>query len=208
MKARINLYHREFRPTFEWISGSHLIALACISFVLCGMAYAGLLSWQQKVERDAQRIAQNLQQQQQTIDELTNSLQTRLNNPKLAAQLKQITAQISSQEALLMSVKDMGELKQKSFSSLFDALANANSDNLWITAFTLDESELNIIGSIAKPAALTQWIGDLSNTEFFKGQEFYDARVLRKDGELSFELNSSKKSSELLVAQGGENGTK
>jgi hypothetical protein len=126
----------------------------------------------------------------------------------LAAQMNDLQLQISSQETLLLQVKDMGELKQKSFSGLFDALASANSEYLWITNFTLNESDLNITGNIAKPSALTTWIGDLSNTVFFKGQEFHDARVLREDGELVFQLNSRKKSDDLLVAQGASNASR
>ncbi|WP_371193510.1 PilN domain-containing protein [Glaciecola sp. SC05] len=205
MKARINLYHREFRPTFEWITGSHLLMLVGISVLLTGVVYGGLLSWKQNIQLDADALAQRVKQEQQNINELTDALQARLNNPMLSAQLNNLQLQISSQDTLLLRVKDMGELKQKSFSGLFDALASANSDYVWITNFTLDESDLNIVGSIAKPSALTKWISDLSSTTFFSGQEFSDARVERADGELVFHLNSSKKPSELLVAQGGGN---
>lgn len=206
MKARINLYHKEFRPTFEWVTGSHLFVLACVSVVISGLAYGGLISWKSNIQTEADRVAKNVQQQQQAIDELTAALQVRLNNPLLNGQLNNLQLQIASQDTLLMRVKDMGELKQKSFSGLFDALASANSEYVWITNFTIDESDLNIVGNIAKPAALTKWIGKLSNTAFFKGQEFSEAKVEREGEELVFSLNSSQKSSDVLVAQGGNNG--
>lgn len=205
MKVRINLYHREFRPAFEWITAGHLFVLLGLCLLLSGGAFTGLQSWKENVERDADSIGVKLAQEQQIISELTTALQSRADSPLLTAQIDNLQNQMSSKQTLLNKVKGMSELKQKSFSGLFNALADADSNELWISTFTVNETDLNINGSLANPSALTKWISDLSNTEFFRGQEFYDARVVRDNGQLSFELNSSKKLSDVLVAQGGKN---
>jgi Tfp pilus assembly protein PilN len=202
MKTNINFYHDEFRPRFDWVSGQHLSVLLVLSFVLCGSIYAGLYAWRGSVQADLEQIAQSVQQQQSNIDEFTFALQNRENNPVLSARLRQLQLQILSQENRLKKVQDMGEMKQSSFAELFDALATANSDHVWINNFTVNEEDLIISGSIAKPSALTKWIGDLSKTQFFKGQEFDDALLQREDGELSFQLTSTEKPRDLLLANG------
>jgi Tfp pilus assembly protein PilN len=104
-----------------------------------------------------------------------------------------------------MRIEDMGELKQKSFFQLFDALAKADSDDVWLTTFIVNENDLSISGSLAKPSALTKWIGELSNTPFFNGQEFDDALIIRGDQGLTFHLTSTQKTSDLLAGKGAKN---
>ncbi|MBT1451696.1 PilN domain-containing protein [Glaciecola sp. XM2] len=206
MKARINLYHNEFRPQFEWITAPHLIVLTALAFMLCGGVYSGLYYWQQQTQLMADNLNSSIRMQQRNIDEFTRALQTRQGDPVLAGRLNDLQRERSSQDKLLVKVKDMAKLKQKSFSTLFDALASSNSNSLWLTEFTVNEADLTIKGSLSKPSALTQWINDLSKTTFFKGQEFDDAKVLREDGQLTFELSSVVTEQTLLVSQGGENG--
>ncbi|MFC4701078.1 hypothetical protein ACFO4O_12970 [Glaciecola siphonariae] len=205
MKHKINLYHQDFRPRFEWVTAQHLVALVFMSVLVCGGVFAGLYSWRTAVETDVENIAQRVSQEQRNIDEFTSALQTRVNNPILGAKLNKLQQQISAQETLLMRVQDMGELKQKSFAQLFNALATADSDHVWLNQFTVNENDLVIRGSLARPSALTQWIGDLSKTQFFNGQEFDDALLIREDGELSFHLTSTQKTDDVLVADGGSN---
>jgi len=205
MKTRINLYHKEFHPTFEWISFHHMCALVVISLVISAAAYAGLYAWKDSVEQTTLAQSQAAEKEQALIETLTSGLQSRVDNPQLLSQLENVQFQLAAQRALLSRVQSIGELRQKSFSALFDALANANSDKVWISAFRLDELNINIEGSISEPSALTTWITQLSDTAFFRGLEFDDARLIRKDGLLTFELVSREETPALLVSQGGSN---
>jgi Tfp pilus assembly protein PilN len=203
MKSRINLYHPEFRPTFEWITGPHLLLSTALALCLGMSVYGGLYYWQQQTQLLADNLNMSISQQQQNIDEFTLALQNRSGDPVLAAQLNQLQNSRMAQETLLQRVKGMSQLKQKSFSTLFDALSSSNSSSLWLTSFTINEADLTIRGSLAKPSALTQWITKLSNTEFFKGQEFDDAKLIREDEQLIFELSSVVSEKPLTAAQGG-----
>jgi Tfp pilus assembly protein PilN len=165
--------------------------------------YGGLYYWQQQTQLLADNLNMSISQQQQNIDEFTLALQNRSGDPVLAAQLNQLQNSRMAQETLLQRVKGMSQLKQKSFSTLFDALSSSNSSSLWLTSFTINEADLTIRGSLAKPSALTQWITKLSNTEFFKGQEFDDAKLIREDEQLIFELSSVVSEKPLTAAQGG-----
>nr|WP_136251344.1 PilN domain-containing protein [Ningiella ruwaisensis] len=218
MKSNINLYSAEFKPKFEWITGRHLLGISIVVTLIMSGVYGGLFYWHSKVESQAQEVATQIAQEQQSIDDFTHAIQTRTGDPLLGARLNQLQNELSAQESLLLRVKDLSGLKQKSFSSLFDALASANSNHLWLTSFTVDEENLSISGSLAKPSAMTQWIGKLSNTSFFKGREFNDAVLAREDEALHFTLTSKKRnesadsaneqSSDVLVAQeGGNNGS-
>lgn len=203
MKSRINLYHNEFRPKFEWITAPHLVVSALLALCIGMGAYGGVYYWQQQTQLLAQQLNTAISQQQRNIDEFTAALQNRKGDPALTAQLNQMQNDRLAQETLLLRVKDMSQLKQKSFSTLFDALSSSNSNSLWLTSFTVNEADLTIRGNLAKPSALTQWITQLSKTEFFKGQEFDDAKLVREDGQLIFELSSVVKREPLLVANGG-----
>jgi Tfp pilus assembly protein PilN len=205
MKSRINLYHGEFRPTFEWITGPHLLVTTVLAICLGASVYGGLYYWQQQTQLLANNLNASISQQQRNIDEFTSALKNRAVNPVLSAQLNQLQDSRMSQETLLLRVQDMSQLKQKSFSTLFDALSSSNSGSLWLTSFTVNEADLTIRGSLDKPSALTQWITKLSNTEFFKGQEFDDATLLRENDQLTFELSSVVTDKALIAAQGDSN---
>jgi Tfp pilus assembly protein PilN len=203
MKSRINLYHAEFRPVFEWITGPHLLLSTALAVCLGASIYGGLYYWQQQTQLLADNLNVSISQQQRNIDEFTIALKNRAGDPLLAAKLNQLQDSRMAQETLLLRVKDMSQLKQKSFSTLFDALSSSDSSSLWLTSFTVNEADLTIRGSLVKPSALTQWITKLSQTEFFKGQEFDDAQLLRENEQLTFELSSVVTEKSLIAAQGG-----
>ena len=211
MKARINLYQEEFYPHFEWVTGSHLVISTIFAALLSGMGYLALLSWHQDLDKELSLIQENISAEQRNIDEFTNALQTRIGNPVLAAERTQLQKELASQEALLSRVQDLGQMKQSAFSELFNALANADSEHVWISSFIVNERDLTIRGSLAQPSALTRWIGDLSNTAYFKGQEFDDALLLKENDALNFQLTSTelieseKSNDQPLVARGGAN---
>ncbi len=201
MKNKIDFYHQEFRPVFSWVTGNHLFLLTGLCILFSASIYGGLYAWYSDAETAVKSIVQSVKQEQQNIDEFTSALQTRENNPVLGARLRQLQNQIASQESLLLKVKDMDEMRDSSFAELFDALSSADSDHVWLTSFTVNEADLVISGTIAKPSALTVWINDLSSTQFFKGQEFDDALLIREDGELSFHLTSTEKPKDVLLAK-------
>lgn len=81
-------------------------------------------------------------------------------------------------------------MQQRSFSTLFDGLSQAQSKKLWLTEFAAMEEQMKVKGVLTQPNVLPMWINDLSSTEFFKGQTFNIANMVRDEGVLNFELIS------------------
>ncbi|WP_395339846.1 PilN domain-containing protein [Ningiella sp. W23] len=190
MKFNINLYHKAFHPKFEWLTGVNMFAISACVLALCLAGFAALYSWQTSLESEMSRVTQSIATEQQSINDLTNALQTRTGNAVLGAKLAQLQRELAAKDALLRKVQDLGDMKQSGFSNLFDAFANANSQHVWIRSFTVDEDALLINGSVSKPSALTQWIADLSGTVFFEGKEFDEAVLDRNEEDLTFQLKS------------------
>lgn len=194
MKSQINLLHNEFRPRFEWVCASHFAGVIVAAILLCSGVY-GFTSYQLHLkEQEVAAIKNEIRQQQSSIDELTLALTQRAANPILESKLSSFAEQTRTRGMLLNHIRNLSALKQRSFSGLFDSLSQSNSTELWLTEFLVTPEELNIEGLIARPRALPVWISELSQTDFFKGQEFNVASVAREQNSLVFKLNSVNKS--------------
>ena len=190
MKSQINLLHDQFIPKFEWVCAQHFVGLIVIVTMLCGASYGVTNYVYTQKEAKVAAIKRQIQQQQSSIEELTNALSQRLADPSLQEQLSNFAKQTGSRNALLDQVRSLSTLKQRSFSSLFDSLAQSSSSELWLTQFLVTPEQLDLAGGISTPRALPKWISQLSKTEFFTGQEFSVAKVERKESGLIFILNS------------------
>lgn len=195
MKTQINLLHEEFRPKFEWVCASHF-AGAIIAAILLSSGVYGLTNYRLHLkEQQVAAIKKEIKQQQESIEELTLALTQRVSDPVLTSKLASFTEQTRTRGMLLNQIRNLSALKQRSFSGLFDSLSQSNSTELWLTEFLVTPNELNIEGLLAKPRALPLWISELSQTDFFKGQEFNVASVAREQDSLVFKLNSVNKAS-------------
>ena len=208
MKSQINLLHSEFKPQFEWICGSHFLGLVMLVCVFSGITYGGIHYWQSVKEEEVAAIKANIKAKQDQMNELTAALTAKSSDPVLENKLKSLIVLTQSRSTLLNQIRSLSELKQRSFSTLFDSFSKAHSDELWLTNFLVTPTELTIKGQIVKPRALPVWISQLSQTEFFAGQEFDNASVERENDVLIFTLNSKAKvlkSPELAKLTGAPN---
>jgi Tfp pilus assembly protein PilN len=203
VKSQINLLHKGFIPKFEWVCGNHFVGLILGVLLLCSGTYGIAGYYHQQKEVQVARIKKEISQQQSSIEELTSALTSRVTDPVLESKLASFTEQTRNRGLLLKHIRNMSELKQRSFSVLFDSLAQSTSSQLWLTHFLVKPNELNIEGHISTPRALPMWISQLSKTDFFKGQEFNLANVDREDSGLIFQLTSVDKSQADALAQAG-----
>jgi Tfp pilus assembly protein PilN len=209
VKSQINLLHQEFRPHFQLVCGAHLISLVVVALTLSSLAYAGLTYLQSDIDSQKAAIKKTIQKNQQVMEELTDELTSRVPDPILVNKLAELKLKAGERSQLLANLKKLSGLKKRSFSTLFDGLAHAQSNKLWLTEFSVTQDKMNVKGVLTQPNALPSWINNLSSTEFFKGQTFNVASLLRDEGILSFELISQpsavlpndEKTSTLLAAE-------
>lgn len=191
MKSSINLLAPEFKPRFEWVCASHLTFLVVFTLIFTSITYAGSYYLYDLKLNEVDAIEARINTEQNTINELTTALTSRTTDPLLESKLANFIALTQSRSVLLKQIKGLSSLKQRSFSVLFDSFAQAHSPELWLTEFEVSPSDMNISGQISRPKALPIWISQLSETDYFKGQQFDDASVEREQNMLVFKLNSS-----------------
>lgn len=200
MKSQINLLHEEFRPKFELVCSSHFAGAILVAILLSSGVY-GLTTYRLHLkQQQVAAIKTEIKQQQDSIEELTLALTQRASDPVLTSKLASFAEQTRTRGMLLNEIRNLSGLKQRSFSGLFDSLSQSHSTELWLTEFLVTPNELNIEGLIAKPRALPLWISELSQTDFFKGQEFNVASVAREQDSLVFKLNSVNKAQSNKIA--------
>lgn len=200
MKSQINLLNEEFIPKFEWVCANHFTAMLVFVTFICAGGY-GLTNYlytNKKTQVDD--IKQKIKIEQTSIDELTTALAARVTDPVLESQLNDFSEQTRVRGQLLSHIRNLSGLKQRSFSGLFDSLAKASRNDLWLTTFKVNPDSLNLEGQLAKPKALPIWISQLSETGFFKGQEFNVASVDRDNDMLLFSLDSKRKETDSQFA--------
>jgi Tfp pilus assembly protein PilN len=203
VKSQINLLHKDFVPKFEWVCAQHFFGLIVLVLVLCAGTFGLVSYYHHTKEAEVAQIKREIAQQQTSIEELTEALTSRVTDPELENKLDTFAEQTRSRGLLLKHIRNLSELKQRSFSVLFDSLAKSSSSKLWLTNFLVKPNELNIEGQLSNPRALPLWISALSKTDFFKGQEFNLATVEREDSVLSFQLKSVDKNSVGSLAKAG-----
>ena len=191
MKTHINLLHSEFKPKFELVCGANLMGLVFLVSLLCIVAYASLVYMQGNIDGLAAEKKANIEVQQQRIQALTESLTGRKTDASLDAKLAILMTQNQEKSKLLTNVKQLSSLQQRSFSNMFDDLSKAHSTDLWLEYFTISPGTLSFNGKLQTPNALPKWIDKLSDTNFFKGQTFNLAQVIREENGLNFELTST-----------------
>jgi len=197
MKSQINLLRSEFKPHFIWICGSHFIALVVFACLLSGLGFGATQYLHSAKAKEVDAVNALIAAEQKNIDELTVALTSRVTDPLLQSKLSNFIALTQSRSQLLDKIQSLSELKQRSFSNLFESFSQAHSNELWLTRFLVTPSELTIQGQISRPNALPKWISQLSNTAFFSGQEFDNTSVNREQDVLIFTLNSSTKAATL-----------
>lgn len=190
MKSQINLLSDEFKPHFELICASHLSGFVFFVIVLCGLAYSGLAYQHMNMKDQVDQSKSDIAAERKTVESLTNEIMTRTTDPLLESKLADLSLRTQDRTELLRNIKSLSALKQRSFSTLFSALSQSHTTSLWLTSFSVKPDELSLQGKLNSPSALPIWIRHLSDTEFFKGQHFNIANLIREDDSLRFELKS------------------
>ncbi len=190
MKNQINLLSDDFKPQFSWICGEHFLILIVLSLLISLLGYTFSVSYLNNQEGKVNELQAKLSAQQSAVAEMTLALENRVTNPALQNQLLSIKEKTKSRSILVNHIRDLSLLKQRSFSSMFDALGQSSSNRLWLTSFEVNSNNLNLAGALSQPKALPVWIKQLSDTAFFKGQEFNLASVSKEQNGLTFTLTS------------------
>ncbi|MFT6087000.1 MAG: Tfp pilus assembly protein PilN [Glaciecola sp.] len=190
MNTRINLYREEFKPQFFWISATNTILFGVIALLFMSGTYFGF--WQDKQSRmqELSQVQSTIKSTQRQLDDLTKTLTLRQKNPVLLAKFANQKMRLSTAKYLADKLKTLSKLQEKPFSTALTSFAEVNNNNVWLTSFKVNETEIVIEGNIDQPDALPSWLKSIGKTDFFNNRDFGAATVFRTEEQLSFKIES------------------
>jgi MSHA biogenesis protein MshI len=192
MKSSLNLYQAQFRPHFVWMTLSHLSGICFVLVALLFLVSGFLQQENANVDEQLIEVQTTLSQQRAILDEMSNILAQRTEDPELIATLTSLSSNIQGKETLLARLEELDQQQSNSFSNMLTSLAKIDANNVWLTRIQVIENDLNMQGVISSPNALPLWIRSLSDTEYFANRTFREAHISRDEQQLVFSLATKK----------------
>ena len=190
MKSRINLYRKEFKPKFVWLSITNTLFLSgLVLLVLAGIYYSAWLA-NEKRQNSLSELKASMTERQERLDALTLQLSQRTKNPVLLNQLAQRQSVLESSTRLAEKLKVLEQNQDKPFSSAFQSFSQANNANVWLTHFYLSPTAQRVEGNILRAETLPAWLQRLGRTAYFNNSDFETATITTVDEQLSFVIQN------------------
>lgn len=203
MNTRINLYRDEFKPQFVWISATNTLVFGLIALLIMGATHFSFWQGQQTRLQELSRVESSIEAKNKELKELTEQLTLRQKNPVLLAKLRKQELRLSAAKHLADKLRSLSKLQDKPLSSALTSFAQVNMNDVWLTTFKVNDTDIVIEGNINQPDALPNWLKAIGKTDFFNNRDFRAATVFRADQQLSFKIES--KVSQKQAAQRGKN---
>ncbi|PHS68519.1 MAG: hypothetical protein COB23_09120 [Methylophaga sp.] len=171
---QINLYQQQFKPKKVIFPAKQMLLLALISVVLL-IVFSILLS--QKLQHRTVSLDDQTQQikelSQQQVS-LQSQISTRVLNPILVAELKNIQQQQQDNQSLLKHLSNRSFGNRAGFSSILTTLSEHRIDNAWLSQFSLLQGGefITLYGSALTSELVPQYIDNLATSDYFHGKNF------------------------------------
>jgi Tfp pilus assembly protein PilN len=192
MKTRINLYRDEFKPQFVWLTVANMLLLSVVVLLVLSGIYYSVWKTMDSRANELSKLRTTIQQRQATLDELTISLTQRKKDPVLLNKLEMRLTLLASLQQLATKLDSLNSMQKTPFSVAFDSFSNADSSDVWLSAFKINESSVRIEGSISYPEALPTWLQAVAKTTYFQHTSFRTANVKREQGQLRFVIENAE----------------
>lgn len=190
MKQQVNLYQHALQPVSEKLGLKRLLQIwLCLALVLFAV-------WFYLQQQQAQLVKQLTSEQQQL-----NVLQQEMTMYQQALAQRQPSAELVSQyEATAQSVAQkqqllnyLGQQQQQAtevYSPVLQHLQQIDRQDLWLTAFSLQQHNSSFNGIALRPDSVLLWLENLRQLAYFRGQRFSQVNMLQVPDKnaVSFEL--------------------
>lgn len=172
MSQQINLLNRDLEARRDWLAFPVIAAAAIAAIVLVGGAAVWLrMEREQLLTREA-AVAGQLKAAQERLQVLAKSLGERKEDPALADESRRLVAAVQRRRDVLQALADGGLEKGGGFAEVMGGLSRQAMDGLWLTAFAVAGSDVEIRGRMLDPALLPDYIRRLNGESAFRGRRF------------------------------------
>jgi hypothetical protein len=181
MAGQINLLNPALRKTREWPTALPLAAVALALILLVTVAAVAARLNASRRHAEAESLAENLKQVQQTLLATTQKLAARKPDPGLAAELEHARDQLKRQREILVRL-DSGTIGNvQGFSDFLRGFARQVPQGLWLTGFTIDDGghDMEVRGRMLSPMLLTEYVRRLNAERAFRGLSFQGLEIQR-----------------------------
>ena len=168
----INLYQDRFKEKIVPLSARQ--ALTVLLLVLGVLAYAS--SWlsdrQQTVNAENQRLIQQQQQADKSLEMIRARLETLLANNQVEVQINQLTRDITVRKHMINFVTNNQFGSGKGFSERLKVLSKFSARDVWLSEIKLEDDFMRFSGSALREENVPEYFNQLKKQEAFKGRKF------------------------------------
>lgn len=190
MKQQVNLYQHRLWPIRRPLALRRLM-LSWIVLVSVLSLTAWLLQQhnQQRVT-DLERQQQQLDQQLAQVALFQQALTQRQASAGLQKQLQLLEQSVQQKQQLLNYLSQQQQLASQLYSPVLQHLQQIDRPELWLTQFQLTQQHSSFSGVTLKPQSVPQWLEQLRELSYFRGQRFRQVQMQQLDDNsaISFEL--------------------
>ncbi|WP_158965621.1 PilN domain-containing protein [Paraglaciecola sp. L3A3] len=189
MKLNINLYTADLQPKLRVLSLPFVVAVWLILVVVAVLINSYVSFSQQELMTELEQTQNNNSQQSALIKSLQDEYDGLVTDPKLLAEVATKQQIIKMKKRVYVELVGQDTQKRTGFADLMIDLAENHQKELWLTRIYMDSTSVTIEGATQDSEYIPMWVNKLSDSSFFRGQEFSDTRIFRDDeGLLNFIL--------------------
>ena len=179
MSQQINLLNPDLLTTREWIDARMMALLAGVTAVLVLLAYGWTSYRATQLAHEQQAVTLELAQLKQQLDISIQQHVPRTPSPALqdSVAMAETTLKEHQQVQIFLQGGDFGNAL--GFSGYMAAFARQGMKGLWLTEFSIEDSEskIKISGRALRPDLVPQYISGLGQEPILRGREFATLEV-------------------------------
>lgn len=205
LKQRVNFFTDDFRPPkmpedIRFLLTGLVLTFAALS--ACALLLLVGRVWQESVLTSEQQERLRLQQ---LIAEEMQRLPPLVVDPQLEQQLKAAQDHLQNSQRVLTYLSREGQSQRTSFTALVTQLGLAESEGVWLSAFSLLDGGHNIElrGFVKEARQLSPYIEALTAQPAFQGRAFRQVDVSEENQHLQFYLDTRAPALDSPLVMGG-----
>ncbi|MCA6064250.1 hypothetical protein [Thalassolituus marinus] len=205
LKQRVNFFTDDFRPPkmpedIRFLLTGLVLTFAALS--ACALLLLVGRVWQESVLTSEQQERLRLQQ---LIAEEMQRLPPLVVDPQLEQQLKAAQDHLQNSQRVLAYLSREGQSQRTSFTALVTQLGQAESEGVWLSAFSLLDGGHNIElrGFVKEARQLSPYIEALTAQPAFQGRAFRQVDVSEENQHLQFYLDTRAPALDSPLVMGG-----
>lgn len=183
MKSSVNLYQDSLRPTPQSVTLNHVSVTTAI-VLLVVIAIIGFIGLQaNRLNSQQQQLALELQTATDELSVFQKTLAERKPDQQLESRLTQIQLSNGQKQNLLQYLQAENQKPAPDYVRAFKHLEQVDQQGIWLTKFSFADTELQFEGMTRDAKLVADWLQQLGQDPFFRGQSFQTISVKPADRE-------------------------